>query len=386
MARLNKYEAMRSGRVLLVDEAAPSAPTVFALSIALAGVLWTPIALLLAPDAARISPMGPEALAAAIVATASFLLIILPAARMIRRSMINSMLERRGDAAHDPAEVAWRCRAAGILAHRSGFDFDAWVQHADETARRIETIVFRHAWPAAAADDALGEELDLTSGRIGLQEKKGLTWSAILWTPLALAIALGGVRTSSPGLATASILAGVAPYAAIAAWLLIRTGLTPISVGGATISPRVVRVLRRGRSAQFDPDDSILLLERLRTPGWWLFLPVVRLAALSPTLRDAWRAVARWWARRGWLGRWRRLEQRVGAVRFRPPIRAVFVRLDGRRWSKTFLSGREDPALASLVARWTMPPAEQGSAPERGADSASPANGVREPRQDAAPT
>jgi hypothetical protein len=357
MGRLNKYDATRRRRVLLTDAPSPSVPSRLEVGLVLTALLTIPVLMLLSARRSFTPLSQPldavrEWAPLLIVMT---IYITLPLSEMIRRAIRREACRRSGDPDERIDALAHRLRAERMLATSLGVRFFRREARRRGGSDHLEMIVFRHAWPAAHADETFGEAIDLVGSGLGPQERKGVIWSAVLWTPLAATLIVGGLLTPMRTLGILSVATAIIPYALLLLWLAIRLDLTPITIGGAQASPRSVETLRRGRTTTFQPEDTLLILEQVRTPLWWLRAPVLGLARLIPGLLPALRRLTDWWARRGWLGRWRRLEQQIGAVRFRPPIRAVFIREDGRRWSKVFLSGRNDPTLASLVARWTLP-------------------------------
>ncbi len=221
-------------------------------------------------------------------------------------------------------------------------------------------LLMDHAWPRSAPTEAISETIDLGPARArGAQERRAVKWTLIILASVAMVTSVIGFLA---GDARSMIWWGLL-FVAIAIFLrpvIARRGANPFDVSALLVSPKRVEKVRLGRATAFTPEDTTLVLERARLPGAFLIhlggailRAVGRLAPfLAEPLARAWRRIVVHFIRAGWLTSWRRIERALDLAQFSPPVRATLIRDDGKSHAILFLSGRPDPSLADLTARW----------------------------------
>ncbi|TVQ32289.1 MAG: hypothetical protein EA376_06480 [Phycisphaeraceae bacterium] len=268
-------------------------------------------------------------------------------------------LERTARATNDAATIAIIERARGAMM-RSDRTLDpvSWRARFERLGADPPAVVlFENVRPTGAPASAAGEEIDLGAARpMGPQEVR--FWVCLnLIAASACAVLTALALLSGELIVEALMLWFILPFmlAIPVARTLARRGLSPIQLSAALCAPGRMEFVRAGRSRIFAPADSTLVIEPVMHPVGPIGFAAGAAWRLAGRAAPILHRAARAWARRGWLGRWRRLEQAVGLRRFRRPITATFIRDDGMRARLTFMSGREDPGLAELWARWVEP-------------------------------
>ncbi len=293
----------------------------------------------------------------------ALLLLAEPIATRTRRAgrerieVINALVTRDASLTRERrAElIAERARLTAADSHR-----DALIDTESlEDIPGAVLVAFRHAWPKPTLQATPSEEIDLgASRRRGSQEHR--VWIFLLVMSLAAIVTCVIVlpaRGLPPGHVAMWTIPGFLGVLLTLRPMLAQLGVLPVELSATLVSPGRVERVNLGRSRVFTTADSIVVLERIS-----LFLDAyphalgLALARISRRWPRAGRAIQlpiHAYVRRGWLARWRRLERALRFERFRRPIRAVILRDDGLRFVMRFVSGRNDPALAEFVARWT---------------------------------
>jgi len=276
-------------------------------------------------------------------------------ARTITRRRINRWLVTHQDASH-----AERASARARRRHPVKPFSRALYRDDSGGAEPPALLIIDHAWPRAAPSEALYETIDLGPARArGAQERRAVKWTLILLASVAMVTSvIGFLQGDSRSLIWWGLFLVAA--ALFLRPVLARTGANPFDVSALLVSPRQIEKVRLGRTTTFTPGDSTLVLERARLPAAFLVhLARTALRALRrrlPFLAEPfgrlWRRVVLRFVHAGWLTRWRSIERALDLAQFSPPVRATLTRDDGKSHSILFLSGRPDPSLADLTARW----------------------------------
>lgn len=314
------------------------------------------------------NPIEWRVVGATLMERTSWWLLILPAivladellAARRRRGLRDSIRSLPAPPERSAAEEAWMARASAAARRRPDRLFDAEEWRTTDAGRWNSLIVFDNVWPRAALATPPGEEVDLGAGRErGPQERRAMIWTLVLAALFGISGSVYLAARGAEPVFTLGVLGAAAIPFGVALWRLAeRAGVSLFSIGGVVAAPGRVEARRLGRFESYTPEEATIVLERMRPPmaalGAALRAGAEKMLDRAPALRAWWRGLVVAFIRKGWLTRWRRLERRVGLRKFRRPVRAMLVRPGAAPVRIRFLSGREDPGLADLVARWLM--------------------------------